>query len=255
MDWLTNIFKGIGGLFGGGQQQKQSNEQPWYASRALQNPTNQSRYSNTGFPTMPQANQLTNQTQQQNMFKPNIGQALLGGGVSLGGQMFGQPKMPDVSNLGSVQAMRNFDVTKNTQQISPEMKAAFDRETQRRDQEEQKHLYRRYANLQPGNAPEESTNFKTDLGNLQRTQGDRASDELAKMYAQNSQTQLGINQAQGQQYQDIAQLEVDQIMNQYGLDYISAMKMKELFGNMGGTMLSSAFGDFNPLQSLLGLGR
>lgn len=268
------IMPAIQGLMGGGQgSQKQTGQSSGSQTSPMQSQNIQSMLGTVGnlFPTQPPQQSQPQQTQVQTptapsqpaqssgplgwlsgLFspqqgQPNMGQALVGGGLGLAGQLMPTPKQPDLSQLSSVNAFKNFDINKNTQEIRPELLKAFQDQTALRDQQEQKALYAGYANLQPGNSPEESSTFKTDLTNLNRTQADRASAELAQLYAQNAATQMGLNKQEAQQMQQVAQLDVDQIMNQFGIDYANAMKLKEMFGNMGGEMVSSAFGAFNPV--------
>lgn len=180
---------------------------------------------------------------------PNVGQTLLGGGLNLLGQFMLSPKVPNINDLPSVSALRNFDITKNTQNLDPAMQKAMEDEMDKLDQNEVRALYQRYANLRPGSSPEEDSNFKKDLTDLQQTQFDRRTNKLAELRFQNASQQMGLNMQEAQELQIVAQMDIDEVMMQFGLDYDKAMQLKEMVSGVGDQFMANGLGAFKPMET------
>ena len=175
------------------------------------------------------------------MFK-NPQQALLGAGLEGIGQFGIQtPNMPDISELPSVQSLRNFNFN-SVGELDPALEQAINNDFQRIEQREYEAFVSRYKSLRPGADIESDSMFKRDLFELQRMQGSRRADALAKYRFEMIQQNLQISQAELAQLQGIAQMDVDMIMGQMGLDYADAQKFKDTFSRLGDTLITEGLG-------------
>ena len=176
------------------------------------------------------------------MFGKNPQQTLLGAGLEGIGQFGIQtPNMPDISELPSVQQLRNFNFN-SIGELDPALEQAINNDFQRIEEREYQAFVARYKSLRPGADIESDSNFKRDLMELQRMQGSRRADALAKYRFEMIQTNLQISQAELAQLQDMAQMDIDVIMGQMGLDYANAQKFKDTFTRLGDTMISQGMG-------------
>jgi len=176
------------------------------------------------------------------MFGKNPGQTLLGAGLEGVGQFGIQtPNMPDINELPSVQALRQFNFN-SVGELDPALEQAINNDFQRIEEKETQDMIARYKSLRPGADIESDSNFKRDLMELQRMQGQRRADALAKYRFQMIQQNLQLSQAELAQMQDMAQMDIQIIMGQMGLDYDDAQKFKDTFLRLGDTMITQGLG-------------
>ena len=194
-----------------------------------------------------QATAGTGQAAQQGtlnkMFGENPAQTITGGALSIGSQLpgLGTPRMPDISELPSVQQLRNFNF-KNSGELDPALEDAVNRDMSRIEEREYQEFIGRYKSLRPGADIESDTNFKRDLMELKRMQGERRSDTMAKYRFEMISKNLQLSQAEVQNLQSIAQLDIQSIMFKMGLDYGSAQKFKDTFSRAGDYLITSSLG-------------
>ena len=174
--------------------------------------------------------------------KFNLGKTLLGGGISmLGNFAGGQPKVPDIGQLSSVQALRGQKFN-NINELDPALVAALNRDYDRTDTEEKRDLMLRYKGLRPGADIESDSAFKKDLMELQRSQGVRRGDQLAKHRFEFITNNLQMNQQEIGRLTELANMDIGQIMLQLGLDARGANNFKQTFGDIGQAFMSSGLG-------------
>ena len=177
-----------------------------------------------------------------NMLGKNPQQTLLGAGLEGIGQLGIQtPNMPDISELPSVQALRNFNFN-SVGELDPALEQAINNDFQRIEDREYEAFVSRYKSLRPGADIESDSNFKRDLFELQRMQGSRRADAMAKYRFEMIRTNLQLSQAELAQLQDMAQMDLDMIMGQMGLDYADAQKFKDTFSRLGDTLINQGLG-------------
>ena len=203
-------------------------------------------------------------------------QTLLGSGFLTGSLMKGLPKVPplpdSVNQLKSqVQAggspLGQLAQGKLTQQLGqeynplqqPEIDAAL-RELERNQVIEEDKVRDLYRNLRPGTDPSTDSTFQKDLNTVgdqfSRAKADtlatRTRDTKAIFDQQQSQAiqqSLGASDSQMQQLASLAQLDVNQIMTQLGLDLQQAMYFKQTFGNLGGQLLLTGLNSRSPFTN------
>ena len=151
------------------------------------------------------------------------------------------PNMPDLDQLPSVQNLRNFNFN-SVGELDPALEQAINNDFQRIEERETQDMIARYKSLRPGADIESDSNFKRDLFELQRMQGQRRADALAKYRFQMIQQNLQLSQAELAQMQDLAQMDIQMIMGQMGLDYADAQKFKDTFSQIGDTLISQGLG-------------
>ena len=190
------------------------------------------------------------QTQQQPGMMQQMGSQLMQGlgqaGISKlmssfqGSAQGGGPmsRLGDMSNLPSVQAYKNYDLRGNLMAVDPEMLAAMNRDFDQMDSEEEKAFRGQWKNIRPGADLESDSVFARDLQKLKSEQVTRRADAMAGYRLQNLQVNYGINKDEAQRLQDLAQLDVDTISFNTGLDAMEAMQLKQIAG--GGEMESSS---------------
>jgi len=159
----------------------------------------------------------------------------IGGKDGLGSEPF---------NLGMTEARRQLGTEPGT--IPPAVLAEYDL----REKEEIENLTSRFRGAQGSGEMSESDTSR--YGTL-RAEIVRKWDQLknqAEFEYQNAQearhietmqTVLNLDQAQFNQYAQLANLEISEIMMRYGNDVQTATQFKELFGNIGGSMMDNAF--------------
>ena len=176
------------------------------------------------------------------MFGKNPAQTLMGAGLEGMGQFGIQtPNMPDINELPSVQALRQFNFN-SVGELDPALEQAINNDFQRIEDKETQDMIARYKSLRPGADIESDSNFKRDLIELQRMQGQRREDAMAKYRFQMIQQNLQMSQAELAQMQDMAQMDIQMIMGQMGLDYADAQKFKDTFSRLGDTMITQGLG-------------
>jgi hypothetical protein len=200
-------------------------------------------------------------------FGEKIGSVLPGAAVSLLGNLFA-PKVeaPDFSgiredlagkigeggspafDLGFGEAKRQLGTEPGT--IPPAVLAEIDL---RRDEEIRALEDRFRINQQGGGISESDTSRFGTLRNdiveryerlKQQTEFDYQNAQEARRITTMSEL-FGLDQAQFAQYEKLAQLDVSELMIKTGIDAQTAMQFKELFGNIGGQLISSGLGQNN----------
>lgn len=187
----------------------------------------------------------TSQTQASGGLGLNmdIGKVLGGGAMALlGNRAGGGAHLPDMSNLASVQAFKNFDLRGNLNQLDPGLEAAINRDFDQMDQQEQHDFQARWKNIRPGADIESDSVYKRDYQNLIADQQQRRADAMAKYRFDYVKTQLGINELEAQRLQQLAQLDVDTISFNTGLDAQQSMQLKQMFYGTGMNMVSAGLG-------------
>ena len=197
-----------------------------------------------------------------NMFKNPA--TLLGAGSLAAGLLKSNPKVPPLpdsvnqlrsqvqsggSPLGQqAQGVISGNLSKQFNPLSSEELMASTDELDRSQQQDVRRLEGLYASARPGTDYTTDTNYQRDLGDIQRRYseeranvvGDRT--RTAEQYfnqnqASNIQQALGASSEQMTQLAQLAQLDVEQIMTKLQMDYASALNFKQVFQNLGGTLL------------------
>lgn len=153
-----------------------------------------------------------------------------GGGGGMGGGYPSGIQMPDISQLPSVQALKNFDFRGRLNELDPAMLDAVNRDFDRIDSSEEHDFRNRWKGVRPGADLENDSVFARDYAELKRSQGLRRADALAKYRMEMVTTNLGINEKEYGQLKDMASMDIDSIMTQFGLNYEEAMKLQQTFG-------------------------
>ena len=175
------------------------------------------------------------------------GQVLTGAALEGFGQ-FGMktPDMPDISELPSVQALKNYNI-RNFQELDPALQTAINNDFDRIDTQERDRLIAQYKSLRPGADIESDSSFRRDVMELERMQGQRRADAMAKYRFEFIQQQLNISSQELEQMQYMAEMDINSIMMQMGLDYGEAQAFKDTFSGIGDRMISDGLG-FNNTQ-------
>jgi len=114
-------------------------------------------------------------------------------------------------------------------------------------------LVSRYKQLRPGADIETDSAFRKDMMKLESDWAQKKSNYIANLEHQHQQefltreaedmrTALGVDEQTFNRYADIAQLDLDRIMLEYGIDYATAAQFKEIFGKFGGMMMQKGLG-------------
>ena len=199
--------------------------------------------SRPGIPQAPASTPSAGTATQQNVNSGfDAGKLAIGAGLEGIGQFGIQtPNMPDLSELPSVQALRNFNFN-SISELDPALEQAINNDFQRIEEREYQAFLARYKSLRPGADIESDSNFKRDLLELQRMQGQRRADALAKYRFDMISQNLQLSQAELAQLQNVANLDIEMIMGQMGLDYADAQKFKDTFSRLGDTLISQGLG-------------
>lgn len=150
------------------------------------------------------------------------------GGMAQGGQL--GSRLPDLSELPSVQAFKNFDFRGNMSQLDPALQEAINRDFDRIDAQEDHDFRNRWKNVRPGADIENDSVFARDYKALKDSQAMRRADAMSKYRMEMIQTNLGVNQMEAERLQQLAQLDIDTISFNTGLDAQEAMQLKQMFG-------------------------
>ena len=246
MDFFSNIFKGLGNLVqpimsmfggGGGQPQNIGGGNSTYGMnnipQGMKPPATSGVGGNIGGNFM------------QSLFPGGTGQGVAGIAAPLIGNMFApKVKTPDISNLSSVNAMRNF---RPGNSVSPEYQTMIQNNVKQLRDQRKREIDAVYHSTRPGTDYTTDTNYQRDIANLDQSTQDNLTDELAKAEG----TFSGQEQDRLAQ---IAQNDIAQIMLQTGLDAQEANDFKQMFSNVGNMFLTNATRKQNQfdLSSLFG---
>ena len=183
-----------------------------------------------------------------NLFNPSTqtGQIGLGLASNLFGQFAGPktPKMPDIGNIPSVQAMRQFNPT-SFKPLDPNLESAVNRGLDIEHEQQKKNLRDIYKTARPGTDYTTDSAYQRDLANLQRNQSLSRADALAEANSNWMRTQIGANEQEFSRLQQLANYDIESIMTKLGLDYAGAQKFKDTFSEIGDEFLSRGLGAFN----------
>src|SRR3990167_4045153 len=182
------------------------------------------------------------------LFNPSTqkGQMGLGLASNLLGQFAGPktPKMPDIGNIPSVQAMRQFNPT-SFKPLDPNLESAVNRGLDIEHEQQKKNLRDIYKTARPGTDYTTDSAYQRDLANLQRNQSLSRADALAGANSNWMRTQIGANEQEFSRLQQLANYDIESIMTKLGLDYAGAQKFKDTFSEIGDEFLSRGLGAFN----------
>ena len=170
----------------------------------------------------------------QGLLSKFMGSATQGGGNG--------SRLPDMGGLESVQAFKNFDLRGGINELDPALAQSINADFDQMDQQELKEFQSRWKNIRPGADIESDSVYKRDYQNLLADQQQRRADAMSKYRFDYVKTQLGINELEAQRLQTLAQLDVDTISMNTGLDAMEAMQLKQMFTGVGTNMLSAGLG-------------
>jgi len=228
-----NLSQGNGGGGGGGPQ-------PFNAFS--QSPRNSIQgVSSINGGTMPAKPKKTNFL--DTIFSGGKENGLLGMGLNLIGEFAGPKvgKVPDMSSIPSVQAMKNFNV-RETQPLSPDVEGSINRSVDIEHAAQTKRLRDIYKNARPGTDYTTDSAYQRDLANLERSQTLNRSDAMANASMENMRIQLGANEQEMAKLSELAQLDIGTIMANLGMDAEEANSFKEMFSNLGQPFLQKGLG-------------
>lgn len=200
----------------------------------------------------------------------NMGKTLAGFAVPMiGNAMVGTPEVPDISGItnslktsadGSISPIGSLGIEKLTSRLNtqpgslPEeyknaQLANFDESyNQAKD-----NLVSQYKALRPGADIETDSAFRQDMMKLENDFAKQKTNLLANLEYQNQQSQLtqqaadiqtalGVDTNTFNKYAEIAQLDLDKIMLEYGVDYATASQFKSIFADFGSLLAQKGLG-------------
>ena len=197
-----------------------------------------------------------------NMFKNPA--TLLGAGSLAAGLLKGNPKVPalpeSVNQLKSqvqaggtplgqqAQGVLSQNLSKQFSPLNDQEIQAATAELERNRLQDIRRLEGVYASSRPGTDYTTDSNYKADLADVERRYAEAKSNSVAtrtrtaeeyfnQNQARSIQASLGASDSQMAQLAQLAQLDVEQIMAQLQMDYASAQNFKQVFQNLGGTLL------------------
>lgn len=228
-NFIQPLISGIGNLFGGGQKA------PQYGAGKIGPPTQNQSF----FP----GQQSGGMDWMSSLFPGGKAQGIAGIAAPLFGNMFApkSPKIPDINQLGSVQAMKNFRPGKS---VSPEYQGMLQNNVNRLRDKRIKDLQSVYHSSRPGTDYLTDTNYQSDLAEIERGVQDQLSDDLAQAegtFSGQEQERLG----------QLAQMDIWSIMAQTGLDAQEANDFKQMFSNVGNMFLTNATRNPNDTNQLM----
>ena len=160
------------------------------------------------------------------------------------------PKMPGLPVSADELRQRTAQgVDLSSVQLTPEEEAAILRPLERQKQDAMEALKARYRNLQPGSDPESNSAFKKDMERINAEYDPIFADALTNATSSRRGQRLQEITTDVNQRAMIAQMDIDQIMAQYGLDYQSAYDLKSQVSQLGMyTAMQGMSGGFNPFS-------
>jgi len=188
-----------------------------------------------GFPSAPDLN-----TDAINQLRSQI----QGGGTALGQQARGR--------LGE-------DLSKEFDPLSEEELQAATRQLDRDEEESINAVKDVFRNARPGSTPDTDAAFAKELDRVRSSFSERRADTVAQLTRttetdflnrrrQQIQDSLGASDAELDQLAALAQLDINTIVTQHGLDVDQARFIKETFSGLGANLLTGAI---DPAQGLL----
>jgi len=250
MNFLSNIFSGLGNLIkpitsmfsGGGQSPAPRTAWGNTASMAQQIPSGQLYNSpyQKGAPNLPSkstgSNSFMDSGWMKSLFPGGTASGIAGIAAPLIGNMFApKVKTPEIKATPNVQALQNF---RPGNSVSPEYQTMLNNNIDRLRNKRIQDLQATYRSARPGTDYLTDTNYQRDLAEIERSVQTQLSDDLASAE--------GTFSAQEQnRLSELAQLDVAQLMMQYGLDAEEANNFKQMFSNVGNMFLTRATRDPN----------
>jgi hypothetical protein len=254
MNWLTNIFQGlgnlaggagksIGSLFGGGGGSGASNMMSALGG------TNQ--FMGGGGNKSQSYSPMTSMAQGgqgggflNSIFK-NPAAGVGGLGVMGLGQLMNKPtKMPDFGSNPAVQQLQGWSSQAN-HPMDPNVQAAMQHTLDIQNEQQLRNLRDVYKNLRPGTDYTTDSAYQRDLANLNRSIAQNNADAMAGQQFNSNQQQLG-------NLTNMAQLQVGQQMGQAGIDAQRQQQQNEMFGNIGSMLLQQGIGQPDFMKLFLG---
>lgn len=239
MDWLSNIFSGLGNAAGGAMKSIGN------MGGGLMNMFgggNQNGSGYTGAQNMTNAMGGPNQMSFGATPKSggggssfNPGMAGAGLGIMGLGQLMNKPvKMPDFNSNPQVQALNNWQNQAN-HPMDPNVATAMQNTLNIQNEQQLRNLRDVYANLRPGTDYTTDSNYQRDLGNLNRSMASQNADAMAGQQFNSNQQQLG-------NLTNMAQLGVGQQMGNANLQAQRQQQQNQMFGNVGSMFLQNGLG-------------
>lgn len=234
MDWLKNIFNGIGSMFGGGSGSSNMQSTMGGPNSFSKGAGAASQWGasggNIGKGVSP-TSYGGGTDWMSSLFPGGKAQGVAGMALPAIGNMFApKTKTPDFSNLSSVQALQNF---KPGNSVSPEYQQMLQNNTNVLRTQKKRELDALYHSARPGTDYTTDTNYQRDLGLMDKSIQDNMSNSLASAEGQfSSQEQSRLT--------DLAQLDISSLMMHTGLDFQEAQQFKQMFGQAGGMFLTKS---------------
>lgn len=223
MNWLSNLFSGIGNMFGGGGGNQPNNSGGMFQGAA-------------GSSKMPGGSGgLMSMFGGGGQSQMNPGMMGLGLGAMGLGQMMNKPvKMPDFNQNPAVQSLNNWQNQAN-HPMDPNVAQAMQNTLNIQNEQQLRNLRDVYKNLRPGTDYTTDSNYQRDLGNLNRSMAMQGADAMAGQQFNSNQQQLG-------NLSNMANLQVGGQMGQAAMDAARRQQQNQIFGNIGSMFLQSGLG-------------
>lgn len=239
MDFLSGIFNGVKGLFGGGSSNPGS-------GIGKMMPAGTSTYGPNNVPfNMPQPGQSVpfakGNSFLNDIFPGGVSKGIMGAGLDiLGNVLAPKVKQPNINELPNVKAFQQF--SQNPPQLPQNMQDEINKSSGIMEEEQLRRLRDVYKNARPGTDYTTDSAYQRDLANLQRSQASNRVNALID-------PTLKYHQAQGSQLAELAQMDVYDIMMKTGMSAQEADDFKQMFSNFARPLYSKATGtDYGSLM-------
>lgn len=176
----------------------------------------------------------------------NPGQGLAGLGImGLGQALTPKVKAPDFGGMQSYQNLQNF--SNSPHQLDPAIQQSIQNSLNIQNEQQLRNLRDTYKNARPGTDYTTDSAYQRDLANLNRNMSMTGSDAMANASLQSNQQQLG-------NLTNIAGLDSQKAMMEYGQKAQQAQNFSQGFGNIGSMFLQKGIGmpDYSGLAGLFG---
>lgn len=225
MDWLSNLFGGIGNAAQG-------------AGNSIGGMLG-SMFGGGGGNAAGAATKGASNAMNPGMIGAGLGTLGLG-------QMF-QPKVqaPNFSGMQSVQNLQNFNSSPHS--LDPAIQQSIQDSLNIQNEQQLRNLRDTYKNARPGTDYTTDSAYQRDLANLNRNMSMTGSDAMANASLQSNQQQLG-------NLTNLAGLDAQGAMTQYGQQAQKAQNQNQMVGNLGSMFLQKGLGipNFGNLSSIFG---
>lgn len=225
MNWLNNLFSGIGNAAGGAMNSM---------GGGLGSLMNMFSGGGQGGNQAPQQGQSSGGGPSMfGNFNPGMTGAGLGV-MGLGQLMQPKVKMPDFQSMPQVQQLSNWQNQAN-HPMDPNVQQSIQNTLNIQNEQQMRNLRDVYKNLRPGTDYTTDSNYQRDLGNLNRQMSMTGADAMGNAQMQSNQQQLG-------NLTNLAQLGVGQGMGEAALKGQQAQQQNQMFGNIGSMFLQKGLG-------------